>query len=61
VRSVITDELIDMMAEKCLLNDRDFDAAVLDVRPKRIQTVNLHHLAASAPTTSRPTAGRSSR
>jgi N-acetylglucosaminyldiphosphoundecaprenol N-acetyl-beta-D-mannosaminyltransferase len=45
---VITDELIDMMAEKCLLNDRDFDAAVLDVRPKRIQTVNLHHLALAA-------------
>jgi N-acetylglucosaminyldiphosphoundecaprenol N-acetyl-beta-D-mannosaminyltransferase len=42
---VITDELIDKMAEKCLLNDHDFDAAVLDVRPKRIQTVNLHHLA----------------
>jgi len=42
---VITDDLIDRMAEKCLLNDDDFDAAVLDLRPKRIQTVNLHHLA----------------
>ena len=42
---MITDDLIDRMAEKCLLNDDDFDAAVLDLRPKRIQTVNLHHLA----------------
>lgn len=42
---MITAELIDRMAEKCLLSDEDFDAAVLDVRPKRIQTVNLHHLA----------------
>lgn len=42
---VITEELIDRMAEKCILNDDDFDAVVLDLRPKRIQTVNLHHLA----------------
>jgi N-acetylglucosaminyldiphosphoundecaprenol N-acetyl-beta-D-mannosaminyltransferase len=42
---VITDDLIDRMADKCILNDDDFDAAVLDLRPKRIQTVNLHHLA----------------
>nr|WP_302477616.1 WecB/TagA/CpsF family glycosyltransferase [Aeromicrobium stalagmiti] len=33
------------MAEKCILNDDDFDAVVLDDSPKRIQTVNLHHLA----------------
>ncbi|AXT85320.1 hypothetical protein C6I20_09060 [Aeromicrobium sp. A1-2] len=42
---MITEELIDRMADKCILNDDDFDAAVLDLRPKRIQTVNLHHLA----------------
>jgi len=42
---VITEELIDRMAEKCIVNDDDFDAAVLDQRSKRIQTVNLHHLA----------------
>lgn len=41
---MITDELIDRMAEKCIINDDDFDAAVLDQRPKRIQTVTLHHL-----------------
>lgn len=45
---MITEELIDRMAEKCLLSDDDFDAAVLDVGPKRIQTVNLHHLALAA-------------
>ncbi|AWB92544.1 WecB/TagA/CpsF family glycosyltransferase [Aeromicrobium chenweiae] len=45
---MITDELIDLMAEKCILNDDDFDAAVLDREPKRIQTVNLHHLALAA-------------
>lgn len=45
---VITDELIDEMARKCILNDDDFDAAVLDLEPKRIQTVNLHHLALAA-------------
>ncbi|MEJ7635687.1 WecB/TagA/CpsF family glycosyltransferase [Aeromicrobium sp.] len=42
---MLTEELIDRMAEKCILNDEDFDAVVLDHRPKRIQTVNLHHLA----------------
>lgn len=42
---MITEELIDRMAEKCILNDDDFDAVVLDHAPKRIQTVNLHHLA----------------
>lgn len=36
------------MARKCILNDDDFDAAVLDSGPKRIQTVNLHHLALAA-------------
>lgn len=45
---MITEELIDKMAEKCLLNDDDFDRAVLDLRGKRIQTVNLHHLALAA-------------
>ena len=43
--AVITDDLIDRMAQKCLLNDDDFDAVVLEHGPKRIQTVNLHHLA----------------
>ncbi|WP_456694658.1 WecB/TagA/CpsF family glycosyltransferase [Aeromicrobium sp. P5_D10] len=42
---MITTELIDQMAEKCILSDQDLDAAVLDERSKRIQTVNLHHLA----------------
>jgi N-acetylglucosaminyldiphosphoundecaprenol N-acetyl-beta-D-mannosaminyltransferase len=45
---VITDDLIDRMARKCLLSDEDLDAVVLDERPKRIQTVNLHHLALAA-------------
>lgn len=43
--AVITEELIDRMAEKCIVDDDAFDAAVLDHRSKRIQTVNLHHLA----------------
>ncbi|MFI5428375.1 WecB/TagA/CpsF family glycosyltransferase [Aeromicrobium sp. UC242_57] len=42
---MITAELIDRMADKCILSDEDFDAVVLDDRPERIQTVNLHHLA----------------
>jgi N-acetylglucosaminyldiphosphoundecaprenol N-acetyl-beta-D-mannosaminyltransferase len=42
---VITDELSDRMAERCILNDDDFGAVVLDLRPKRIQTVDLDHLA----------------
>ncbi|MET0928785.1 MAG: WecB/TagA/CpsF family glycosyltransferase [Aeromicrobium sp.] len=45
---MITDDLIDQMAQKCILTDDDFDAVVLDQRPKRIQTVNLHHLALAA-------------
>lgn len=45
---MITDDLIDEMARKCILNDDAFDAAVLDHEPKRIQTVNLHHLALAA-------------
>lgn len=45
---MITDEFIDQMAEKCILSDEDLDAAVMDIRPKRIQTVNLHHLALAA-------------
>lgn len=45
---MITDDLIDEMARKCLLSDEAFDAAVLDHEPKRIQTVNLHHLALAA-------------
>ena len=45
---MITDELIDQMAQKCILSDDDFDRAVLDLTPKRIQTVNLHHLALAA-------------
>jgi N-acetylglucosaminyldiphosphoundecaprenol N-acetyl-beta-D-mannosaminyltransferase len=45
---VITNELIDQMARKCLLTDDDFDAVVLDDSSKRIQTVNLHHLALAA-------------
>lgn len=45
---MITDDLIDEMARKCILNDDAFDAAVLDTVPKRIQTVNLHHLALAA-------------
>ena len=42
---MITNDLIDEMARKCILSDDAFDAAVLDDEPKRIQTVNLHHLA----------------
>lgn len=42
---MITEELIDQMARKCLVDDDAFDAAVLDHGSKRIQTVNLHHLA----------------
>ncbi|MCL3819110.1 WecB/TagA/CpsF family glycosyltransferase [Aeromicrobium wangtongii] len=42
---MITEELIDQMARKCLVNDDALDAAVLDHGSKRIQTVNLHHLA----------------
>lgn len=45
---MITDDFIDRMASKCILTDDDFDAAVLDHQPKRIQTVNLHHLALAA-------------
>jgi N-acetylglucosaminyldiphosphoundecaprenol N-acetyl-beta-D-mannosaminyltransferase len=45
---VITDALIDRMAQKCILTDEDFDAVVLDEGSKRIQTVNLHHLALAA-------------
>lgn len=45
---MITDDLIDRMAQKCILSDEDFDAAVLDEGSKRIQTVNLHHLALAA-------------
>jgi N-acetylglucosaminyldiphosphoundecaprenol N-acetyl-beta-D-mannosaminyltransferase len=45
---VITEEFIDQMARKCLLTDDQFDAAVLDPAAKRIQTVNLHHLALAA-------------
>jgi N-acetylglucosaminyldiphosphoundecaprenol N-acetyl-beta-D-mannosaminyltransferase len=45
---MITEDLIDRMARKCLVNDDDFDAAVLDPGSKRIQTVNLHHLALAA-------------
>ncbi|MET0448567.1 MAG: WecB/TagA/CpsF family glycosyltransferase [Aeromicrobium sp.] len=45
---MITDALIDRMAQKCILTDEDFDAVVLDEGSKRIQTVNLHHLALAA-------------
>lgn len=45
---MITDDLIDHMAQKCILTDEDFDAVVLDQGSKRIQTVNLHHLALAA-------------
>lgn len=42
---MITEALIDQMAAKCLLNDAQLDAALNEAGPKRIQTVNLHHLA----------------
>ncbi|MGA9714268.1 MAG: WecB/TagA/CpsF family glycosyltransferase [Aeromicrobium sp.] len=42
---MITDAFLDRMAHKCLLTDAELDAALLDAQPKRIQTVNLHHLA----------------
>lgn len=42
---MITDDFIDRMADKCLLSDEELDAALCDPQPKRIQTVNLHHLA----------------
>lgn len=42
---MITDDFIDRMADKCLLTDAELDAALCDPQPKRIQTVNLHHLA----------------
>lgn len=45
---MITAQLIDQMAEKCILSDSDLDAAVMDAGSKRIQTVNLHHLALAA-------------
>lgn len=45
---MITEEFIDRMAHKCLLTDAELDAALYDPQPKRIQTVNLHHLALAA-------------
>ncbi|MGJ9421023.1 WecB/TagA/CpsF family glycosyltransferase [Aeromicrobium sp. CF3.5] len=42
---MITDDFIDRMADKCLRSDAELDAALCDPQPKRIQTVNLHHLA----------------
>lgn len=45
---MITDDFIDRMADKCLLDDAELDAALCDPQPKRIQTVNLHHLALAA-------------
>jgi N-acetylglucosaminyldiphosphoundecaprenol N-acetyl-beta-D-mannosaminyltransferase len=45
---VITEEFIDRMAGKCLLTDAELDAALYDPQPKRVQTVNLHHLALAA-------------
>ena len=45
---MITEEFIDRMAAKCLLTDAELDAALYDPQPKRIQTVNLHHLALAA-------------
>ncbi len=42
---MITDDFIDRMADKCLLGAAELDAALCDPQPKRIQTVNLHHLA----------------
>ena len=45
---MITDELIEGMAAKCLLTDDEFDDVISTGRGKRIQTVNLHHLALAA-------------
>lgn len=45
---VITQQLLDCMAQKCILDDDGLDAMVLDRSSKRIQTVNLHHLALAA-------------
>ena len=45
---MITDAFLDRMAQKCLLTDAELDAALNDAQPKRIQTVNLHHLALAA-------------
>lgn len=45
---MITEEFIDRMAHKCLLTDAELDAALYDTQPKRVQTVNLHHLALAA-------------
>ena len=42
---MITDAFLDRMAHKCLLTNAELDAALYDAQPKRIQTVNLHHLA----------------
>lgn len=42
---MITEDFIDRMADKCLRNQAELDAALCDPQPKRIQTVNLHHLA----------------
>lgn len=42
---MIDDAFIARMASKCLLTDEALDAAIRDGGAKRIQTVNLHHLA----------------
>lgn len=45
---MIDSDFVARMADKCLLTDADLDAALRDTTPKRIQTVNLHHLALAA-------------